>query len=134
MPPFQYSPVGGFKVALEYANRLAIDGYHVHIVYADATKYKDGLSFKLKMKLLIKHYLFKLKILHRSIRIWFPLDKRVKEHNVFKLKYHYVPKTDIYIYVPLLILLLILTNIRLSLRENFILYKAMKIGEEQIKK
>lgn len=97
MPPFQYSPVGGFKVALEYANRLAIDGYHVHIVYADATKYKNGLSFKLKMKLLIKHYLFKLKILHRSIRIWFPLDKRVKEHNVFKLKYYYVPKTDIYI-------------------------------------
>lgn len=97
LPPFQYSPVGGFKVALEYANRLAIDGYHVHIVYADATKYKDGLSFKLKMKLLIKHYLFKLKILHRSIRIWFPLDKRVKEHHVFKLKYHYVPKTDIYI-------------------------------------
>lgn len=97
MPPFQYSPVGGFKVALEYANRLAIDGYNVHIVYADATKYKNGLSFKLKMKLLIKHYLFKLKILHRSIRIWFPLDKRVEEHNVFKLKYHFVPKTDIYI-------------------------------------
>lgn len=97
MPPFQKFPIGGFKVVLEYANRLAIDGYHVHIVYADATKYKDGLPFKLKMKFLMKHYLFKLKILHRSICIWFPLDKRVEEHNVFKLKYHYVPKTDIYI-------------------------------------
>lgn len=40
MPPFQYSPVGGFKVALEYANRLASDGYAVHVLYADATKYR----------------------------------------------------------------------------------------------
>lgn len=97
MPPFQYSPVGGFKVALEYANRLAEDGYEVHVVYADATKYRKGLSFKMKWKLLLKHWLFKMGMLHRSIRIWFPLNEKVQEHNVFKLNYCYVPKTDLYV-------------------------------------
>lgn len=97
MPPFQYSPVGGFKVALEYANRLAEDGYEVHVVYADATKYRDGVPFKMKWKLWLKHWLFKMGVLQRSIRIWFPLNENVKEHNVFKLDYRYVPKTDLYI-------------------------------------
>lgn len=97
MPPFQYSPVGGFKVALEYANRLAADGYAVHVVYADATKYRGTIPFKIKGKLLLKHYLFKLGVLHRSIRIWFPLDERVKEHNVYKLDWKNVPKTDLYV-------------------------------------
>ena len=27
-------PVGGFKIVYEYANRLAKDGYEVHLVYA----------------------------------------------------------------------------------------------------
>lgn len=40
MPPFQYSPVGGFKIVFEYANELSNEGYDVHIVYADKTKYK----------------------------------------------------------------------------------------------
>lgn len=97
MPPFQYSPVGGFKVALEYANRLASDGYAVHVLYADATKYRGAIPFKMKWKLLLKHYLFKLGMLHRSIRIWFPLDKQVNEHNVYKLDWKYVPKTDLYV-------------------------------------
>lgn len=97
MPPFQYSPVGGFKVALEYANRLVVDGYAVHVVYADATKYREAIPFKMKVKILLRHYLFKLGILHRSIRIWFLLDERVKEHNVYKLDWKYVPKTDLYV-------------------------------------
>lgn len=97
MPPFQYSPVGGFKVALEYANRLAADGYEVHVVYADATKYRGAIPWKMKWKLMLKHFLFKFGIFHRSIRIWFPLDKRVKEHNVYKLDFRFVPRTDLYV-------------------------------------
>ena len=97
MPPFQYSPVGGFKVALEYANRLAADGYEVHVVYADATKYGDAMPLAVRWKLLLKHCLFKWGILHRSIRIWFPLDERVMEHNVYKLNWKYMPKTDLYV-------------------------------------
>ena len=97
MPPFVYSPVGGFKIALEYANRLAADGYRVHVVYADATKYGGAVPFWMKWKLLVKHYFFKLGLLRRSIRVWFPLDRRVKEHNVYRLDWKYVPKTDLYV-------------------------------------
>ena len=96
MPPFQYSPVGGFKIALEYANRLVDDGFEVHVVYGDTTKYKK-LPYKLKFKFFVKHILFRFHILHRSIRIWFPLDERIKEHNVYGLDYRFVPKTDLYI-------------------------------------
>ena len=97
MPPFQYSPVGGFKVVMEYANRLVADGYEVHVVYADATKYRGAIPGKMKAKLLLKHLLFRLGVLRRSIRLWFPLDERVKEHNVYKLDWKYVPKTDLYV-------------------------------------
>lgn len=97
MPPFQYSPVGGFKVVLEYANRLAEDGHDVHVVYADATKYGNKMPFNIHCKLFFKHILFRCGFLHRSIRIWFPLSVKVKEHNVFKLDYRYVPKTDLYV-------------------------------------
>lgn len=96
MPPFSYSPVGGFKVVLQYANLLSEDGYDIHIVYADSTKYKN-IKWRIKYKLLLKHILFQLNIIKRSIRIWFPLDNRVKEHNVYSLDYNLVPKTDIYI-------------------------------------
>lgn len=96
MPPFQYSPVGGFKIVFEYANELSNEGYDVHIVYADKTKYKH-LPLFLYLKLYLKHILFKLKFISRSAKIWFPLNERITEHNVFSLDYRFVPKTDIYI-------------------------------------
>lgn len=96
MPPFQYSPVGGFKIVFEYANELSNEGYDVHIVYADKTKYKH-LSLFLYLKLYLKHILFKLKFISRSAKIWFPLNERITEHNVFSLNYKYIPRTNIYI-------------------------------------
>lgn len=96
MPPFQYSPVGGFKVILQYANKLSADGYDVRIVYADSTKYKK-IPLKIKLKLLIKSLLFKLNILKRTVRIWFPLNEQVKEYNVYSLDYINVPKSDLYV-------------------------------------
>lgn len=96
MPPFVYSPVGGFKIVLEYANRLAKDGYEVHIVYADSIKYVK-VPWKLMLKLQLKALLFKIGLLKRSIKIWFPIDNRIREHNVYSLAYSEVPKTDVYV-------------------------------------
>lgn len=95
-PTFTYSPVGGFKIPLEYANRLAEDGYDVHLVYSETGKYKNvscGLWCKLQLRLLLLH----LGIRKRSIRIWFPLNRKISEHHVYSLRYDDVPKTDLYI-------------------------------------
>lgn len=105
MPSFKFEPVGGFKIVFEYANMLSADGYKVHIVYGDTTKYIDNelrdtdvkIPVELKLKLLVKHILFKLGVMHRSARIWYPLDKKIKEYNVYSLCEKYVPNTDIYV-------------------------------------
>lgn len=95
-PGFVFSPVGGFKVPLEYANRLAKEGYEVHIVYADAIKYKN-VSFILGCKLKLRTWLINRGIIKRTIRIWFPLESRIKEHVTCKLDYNEVPKTELYV-------------------------------------
>lgn len=98
LPPFQYSPVGGFKIVYEYANMLVCDGYDVHIVYGDKTKY-DGknVSRWILFKLYIKHWLFHMGLIKRSARIWYPLSEDINEHNVYSLDQKYIPETDIYI-------------------------------------
>ena len=95
-PNFFYSPVGGFKVPLEYANMLAADGYDVHVVYADAIKYKK-VSFLLWCKLQLRILFIKWGIKKRSIRVWFPLNNKIKEHIVYTLDYKHAPKTDLYV-------------------------------------
>lgn len=95
-PTFTYLPVGGFKVPLEYANRLAEDGYEVHVVYSETGKYRS-VSFWLWCKLQLRLLFLHLGIRKRSIRIWFPLRNSIKEHHVYSLKYNYVPKTNLYI-------------------------------------
>jgi len=98
MPPFVYKPVGGFKIIYDYANMLVNDGYDVNIVYGDKTKYdRIDLSFLLFLKLYVKHWLFRMRFMKRSARIWFPLDERVHEYNVYSLARKYVPNTDIYV-------------------------------------
>lgn len=94
-PGFVFSPVGGFKVPLEYANRLAEDGYEVHVVYADAIKYNHHVPFLLKWKLRLRAWMINHGLRRRTIRAWFPLDNRIKEHVTYTLRYNEVPKTDI---------------------------------------
>lgn len=96
LPGFTYSPVGGFKIPLEYANQLAEDGYEVHVVYADALKYKNIIPFQLWWKLHLRILLIKWGIKKRSIRVWFPLRNDIKEHVVYTLDYKHVPQTDLY--------------------------------------
>lgn len=96
-PGFTYSPIGGFKVPLEYANMLASDGYEIHVVYADALKYKNIIPIQLWCKLHLRILLIKWGLKKRSIRVWFPLRNDIKEHVVFTLDYKHVPKTDLYV-------------------------------------
>ncbi|MBQ8628672.1 MAG: glycosyltransferase family 4 protein [Prevotella sp.] len=96
-PGFKYVPVGGYKIPLEYANMLSDDGYDVHIVYGESVKYAQGVPFFVSLRLHLRILLLKFGIKKRSIRIWFPLNKGIKEHPVYTLDYKHVPKTDIYI-------------------------------------
>ena len=97
-PNFVYSPVGGYKIPLEYANKLADDGYETHVVYADSIKYNGStIPFLLRCKLLLRVYLIKWGFKKRSIRVWFPLNENVKEHVVYTLDYKHAPKTDLYV-------------------------------------
>lgn len=87
-------PCGGLKIICEYADRLARDGFQVHIAYAGSIYWKKkSLYFKLTA---IVRYLQR-RISGFSCRKWFPLDPRVKEHFSFSLNYCHVPKADIYI-------------------------------------
>lgn len=87
-------PTGGYKVVYEYANRLAADGYDVHIVYSGSIYWSQKpLRFKLSnivryCQTLLKGY---------SGRRWFQLDKRVSEHLTFSMNHRHVPKADVYV-------------------------------------
>lgn len=93
MPGSGSSPSGGYKVIFEQANRLACDGYDVHIVYPIHT---------IITKLKIRNILGIIKRYFQGFRgdsykaTWFPLNAEIKEHKVFSLKYKNVPKTQFY--------------------------------------
>lgn len=88
------APAGGYKVAYEYANRLAAEGYKVNIVYSGSIFWKKkDMYHKVTnciryVQQLIKGY---------SCRKWFLLDKRVKEVFSFSLNYRHIPKSDLFI-------------------------------------
>lgn len=85
---------GGLKVVCEYANRLAADGYEVHIAYAGSIFWgKKTWFYKLTG---IVRYLQTWSNGY-SCRSWFALDKQVKEHWCRSLNERHVPKSNIYI-------------------------------------
>lgn len=86
------APSGGFKVVYEYANRLASDGFEVHVAYRSVVNF-EGCPIKEKLRCIVRH--FRLLRKGYSCRSWFPLSTRVKEHLVISLKQFYVPKCDI---------------------------------------
>ena len=87
-------PTGGYKVVYEYANRLANDGYDVHIVYSGSIFWsRKSLYHKFTACLRYIQKLFQ----GYSCRSWFALDKRIHEHFTFSLNQRHVPKADIYV-------------------------------------
>ena len=85
---------GGLKVVCEYANRLAADGYNVHIAYAGSIFWNKKTSFY-KLTGIVRYIQNWCK--DYSCRSWFVLDKRVKEHWCWSLNERHVPHSDIYI-------------------------------------
>jgi glycosyltransferase involved in cell wall biosynthesis len=85
---------GGLKVIGEYANRLARDGYRVHIVYAGSLFWRKK-SLRLKLSNCIRY--LQTWLGGYSCRRWFALDAQVKEHWAFSLNRRHVPKSDVYV-------------------------------------
>lgn len=85
---------GGLKVVCEYANRLAADGYEVHIAYAGSIFWSKKAWFY-KMTGVVRYLQTWIK--GYSCRSWFALDNRVKEHWCWSLNERHVPVSDIYI-------------------------------------
>ena len=89
------SPVGGFKVIYEYANRLSNDGFEVHIVYDMFYSY-SSMSMSEKFKQVLR-YILANTTNHYSGRRWFNLNENIREHYTKSLKYKDICKTDIYV-------------------------------------
>lgn len=93
-PGHAHAPRGGNKVIYEYANRLATDGYEVHIVYAGSIFWsRKNLRFKLSGIVRYVQQLCSGYSCHR----WFALDWHIKEHYALSLNYRHVPKSDLYV-------------------------------------
>lgn len=85
-----HRPVGGFKVAFEYANHLTSCGYDVHLVYSmtlnpGQTSLKDLMRYARR------------KVFRISARSWFNLAPSISEHTVLTLRQRDVPRTDFYV-------------------------------------
>lgn len=93
LPSLGDKPGGGYKIVLEYANRLTKKGISVNVVYPLCVKNKGflmniiGTLYRL-LRFLLRKY---------SAKIWFNLSNNVKEIVVWKLSDQYLPKSDYYI-------------------------------------
>lgn len=99
LPSIACHPLGGFKVACQYANMLANDGYKVTLVYPTfMPKQSDSrLITSLRFLKSILRYISCLVTNKHSCKSWFNLDNRVKEHLTLSLNECFCPKSDIYI-------------------------------------
>lgn len=97
--PAGNTPVGGYKVIYEYANRLSSDGFDVAIVYPLYMK-PPGSGFKLFLKqLFVTFYAIKDYFNYKNHvkNSWFPLHENIKELLVWDLKEKNVPKSDAFV-------------------------------------
>lgn len=88
-------PVGGIKVAFEYANRFVVDGFEVHVMMPMSLLWSEHpLGEKLKSIIRYPQNLFTGK--YKPYK-WFDLDRRIQLHLVWSLRELFAPKTDAYI-------------------------------------
>ena len=98
LPGGSFHPIGGYKVAFEYANRLIADDYDVTIVYpAYCFNFNQSrvVAFLRQCKALIRYLVWGLTKKY-SGRKWFNLDVRVKERWLWSLACK-LPVSDSYI-------------------------------------
>lgn len=89
-----HRPVGGVKVALEYANHLTSCGYDVHLVYS-LTLNPGRSSLMRRVKTFMRYA--QRKVFRISARSWFNLAPSISEHTVLSLKQRNVPRTTYYV-------------------------------------
>lgn len=89
------TPIGGLKMVLMYANRLAADGYNVKVVYPYTTNHKKRLTYWQRLRD-IKTYYANRKTWMSSDN-WFEKHKKVEEVETYSLSHYFVPQADIYI-------------------------------------
>lgn len=78
-------PIGGFKIAYQYADYFAGAGYDVHLVYShvryDFWKRNNSLFFKIKTLL---GFLYRLKTGQYKAGEWYSFNNKVSKHFVFR--------------------------------------------------
>lgn len=87
--------VGGYKVVLEYANRLAADGFNVFLVYSSSLFWEQQ-SLITKLKVIAYHFKMKWQK-HTRTEQWFYVDSRIKQMRVLTLNERFVVKADCYV-------------------------------------
>lgn len=87
-------PSGGFKIVYEYANRLANDGFSVHIIYPVVLNFKQ-LPLKLKLRAILRYFIWRVEGV--SCSSWFKLHSLIKEHMSWSLDQRFVPESDYYV-------------------------------------
>lgn len=95
LPEVARLPMGGFKVAFEYANRMADDGYEVEIMLSTSL-----IAGEFSFKAVIRKWLrFLLYLLFKEAKptSWFDLNPKIKCRLVPSLHQAYAPKADVYI-------------------------------------
>lgn len=90
LPMFLASPSGGFKVVYEYANRLQSRGHQVSVVHPRNIAPQKGLVESAKAVA----WQGKLKLRHRPLVSWFPMNSEVDLQLVPDLRADFIPDAD----------------------------------------
>ena len=87
-------PAGGYKIILEYANLLVLDGFKVNIVDAGSLFFNKKSAWH---KFTGSMRYFQKQLQGFSSKQWFNLHSKVKEVLSLSLNFRHVPKSDIYV-------------------------------------
>ena len=89
LPNSASKPVGGVKIVLEYANRLAKDGCKVSLIYA---AYSKWCKFGFLHIVLYLYQFCKAKLTKNYLPKWFDVDPRIKQNLIWSLDRYDYPK------------------------------------------
>ncbi len=90
LPGYSSSPVGGFRVVYEYANRLQRRGHQVVVVHPHSLKPQVALLQRAKTIA----WKARIRVLHRSLVPWFPVHPDVRLLLTPDLRAQFIPQGD----------------------------------------
>lgn len=89
LPAATKRPVGGVKVVLEYANRLAADGYDVTLVYAPFSRM---MKWDIAHRMVYRLMFLRLKLFCNWRPRWMTTDRCIRQKLVFTHRDYHYPK------------------------------------------